>query len=255
MLRLLIHKLTNLQVFAYSGTELIGLAAAETKSPRESLPKAAKQVFWRIALFYIVSLLIVGLNVPYNDPKLLGSGSSSAAAAGVDVQASPFVLVIQNAGIKVLPSIINAVVLISTLSVANSSIYASTRTIQAMALSGYGPKFKKYVDKRGRPLGPIIFQMLVGFVAYLQLASSGLAVFDWLLSIGSLSSILTYFNINLAHFRFRQTFKAQGRNPHEIPWKSPLGRWGSIFGMFLSLVCLVGVFYSALFVSSPFRRR
>lgn len=233
-------------VFAYSGTELVGLAAAETKNPRKSLPKAAKQVLWRVALFYILNLLIVGLNVPFNDPQLLGSGSS-ADAAGVDSKASPFVLAIQNAGIKVLPSIINAVVLISSLSVANSCVYASTRTLQALAMTGWAPKFMAYVDRQGRPLGPVVAQMLFGLIAYIQLASSGLTVFNWLLSIGSLSATFMYLSINLSHVRFRQAFKAQGRSTDIIPWMSPLGIIGSITGTALALLCVVAVFYSALF--------
>ena len=207
-------------------------------------------MLWRVALFYIINLLIVGLNVPYNNPQLLGSGTS-ADAAGVDTKASPFVLAIQNAGIKVLPSIINAVVLISSLSVANSCIYASTRTVQALAMTGYAPKFMAYIDKQGRPVGPVILQLLFGVIAYIQLASTGLTVFNWLLSIGSLSATLMYFSINLAHFRFRQAFKVQGRSTDEIPWMSPLGTAGSIVGVILASICLVAVFYSALFVS-PF---
>ena len=80
--------------FAFSGTELVGLAAAETANPRKSLPTAVKQVFWRICLFYIVSLTLVGLLVPYTNDKLL-SGSSSA-----DATASPFVIAIESAGIS-----------------------------------------------------------------------------------------------------------------------------------------------------------
>ncbi len=242
-----------MQVFAYSGTELVGLAAAETRNPRKSLPKAAKQVLWRVALFYIVNLLIVGLNVPYTDPRLLGSGT--AASAGVDAAASPFVLAIQNAGIKVLPSIINAVVLISSLSVANSCTYASTRTVQALAMSGDAPRFLAYVDKQGRPLGPVIIQILFGFLAYIQLASTGLTVFNWLLSIGSLSATLMYWSINFAHFRFRRTFKVQGRSMEDVPWISPLGIYGSILGVFLASICLVAVFYSSLYVSPCYLNR
>ena len=78
--------------FAFAGTELVGLAAAETANPRKSLPTAVKQVFWRITLFYLVSLTLVGLCVPYNDPRLL-SGSSAS-----DITASPFVIAINNAG-------------------------------------------------------------------------------------------------------------------------------------------------------------
>ena len=78
--------------FAFSGTELMGLAAAETANPRKSLPLAVKQVFWRITLFYVISLTLVGLCVPYNSPRLLSATSSS------DVAASPFVIAINNAG-------------------------------------------------------------------------------------------------------------------------------------------------------------
>lgn len=235
-------------VFAYSGTELVGLAAAETKNPLKSVPKAAKQVLWRIALFYIINLLIVGLNVPYTDKQLLGSGV--AASAGVDTKASPFVLAIQNAGIRVLPSIINAVVLISSLSVANSCVYASTRVLQALCMTGNGPKFMAYVDSQGRPLGPVIAQMLFGFIAYIQLASTGLTVFNWLLSIGSLSATLMYWSINLAHIRFRRAIKVQGKTLDILPWKSPSGVAGSYVGVFLASLSLVAVFYSALYDAS-----
>jgi amino acid transporter len=71
--------------FAFGGTELVGLAAAETSNPRKSLPTAIKQVFWRITLFYMLSLTVVGLLVPYTDDRLLQSGRANAAA-------SPFVV-------------------------------------------------------------------------------------------------------------------------------------------------------------------
>merc|ERR1711868_279317 len=107
--------------FAFAGTELVGLAAAETSNPRKSLPKATKQVFWRITLFYVVSLVLVGCLVPYTDPRL-GLGSSS-----VDARASPFVIAIKNQGVSGLPSVMNVVIMIAVLSVGNSSVFASSR--------------------------------------------------------------------------------------------------------------------------------
>src|SRR5271156_3724939 len=97
--------------FSLAGTELVGLAAAETDNPRRNVPRAAKQVFWRIVLFYFTSLTVVACIVPFNHPQLLSKAHSA------DVRASPFVIAIQDAGIKVLPHIINAVILISVLSV------------------------------------------------------------------------------------------------------------------------------------------
>lgn len=85
--------------FAFAGTELVGLAAAETANPRKSLPTAIKQVFWRITMFYVVSLVLVGLLVNANDDRLV-NGSST-----VDARASPFVIAIVDAGITGLPSV------------------------------------------------------------------------------------------------------------------------------------------------------
>lgn len=79
--------------FSFSGTELVGLAAAETQNPRIELPKAIKQVFWRILLFYMVSLTIAGLLVRYDDPRLLGSSDT-------DANASPFVIAIRDGKLK-----------------------------------------------------------------------------------------------------------------------------------------------------------
>lgn len=176
--------------FAFSGTELVGLAAAETANPRKTLPRATKQVFWRITLFYMISLFLVGLLVPYTNPQLLNGTSS------VDVKASPFVIAIQNAGIKVLPSIFNAVILISVLSVGNSSTYGSTRTIAALAEIGQAPKIFAYIDKKGRPLVALVVALGLGCLAYINIAPVGTTVFNWLLALSGLSAFFTWY----AHF-------------------------------------------------------
>ena len=197
--------------FAYTGTELTGLAAAETANPQKEIPRASKQVVWRIAIFYIVNLFLVGLIVPENSPLYSGEGSSS--------RHSPFVIAIQLAGIKVLPSIFNAVILISVMSVANSCTFGSTRTIQALAANGtctiplffttlssytgMAPKFLSYIDGKGRPLAVVILQLLFGCLAFVNLAPTGGTIFNWLLSLSGLSILFIYGGIALAHIRFR----------------------------------------------------
>jgi amino acid transporter len=131
---------------AFGGTELVGMAAAETDNPQKTIPRATKQVFWRITLFYLVSLTIIGGLVPYTSPRLL-SGSSS-----YDASASPFVIAIEDAGIKVLPSIFNAVILSAVLSADNSAVYGASRTLCALAENGQAPKLFTYIDRKGRPL-------------------------------------------------------------------------------------------------------
>lgn len=172
--------------FAFSGTELVGLAAAECENPRRTIPRATKQVFWRITIFYMVSLAIIGCLVPHTNPQLLNSASN------VDIKASPFVIAIQNAGIKVLPSIMNAVILISVLSVGNSSTYGSTRTLAALAEIGQAPSTFAYIDKKGRPLVTLVVALLMGCLAYVNMASVGSTVFNWLLAISGLSAFFTW---------------------------------------------------------------
>jgi amino acid transporter len=112
-----------------------------------------------------VNLFILGLIVPSNSTVLLGS-------SGANTKASPFVLAIELAGVHGLPSVFNAVITISVISVANSATYASTRTIQALAMNGMAPKFLAYVDKKGRPIQTIILQLLLGLLAFATKAAS-----------------------------------------------------------------------------------
>lgn len=81
--------------FAFAGTELVGLASAESSNPRKSLPKACKQVFWRITLFYVICLTLVGILVPYDNTDLFDAENTASA--------SPFVIAIKLGGISGLP--------------------------------------------------------------------------------------------------------------------------------------------------------
>ncbi|KAI0024939.1 amino acid permease [Xylariomycetidae sp. FL0641] len=228
--------------FAFGGTELVGLAAAESVNPRRAIPLAAKQVFFRIAFFYIVNLFVLGLILPSTDPRL-------EHASGSNSKFSPFVLAIQDAGIAVLPSIFNAVITISVISVANSCTFGSTRTMQAMAERGMAPKILAYVDKAGRPLWCIAIQLVFGLLGYVGVAPDGLTAFDWLLALSGLAYFFVWGSCCLAHIRFRLAWTAQGRRLDAIPYRAPLGIWGSAVGFALVWVCLVATFYNALYPS------
>lgn len=218
--------------FAFAGTELVGLAAAETLNPRKSLPTAIKQVFWRISLFYIVALTLVGLLVPYTDQRLLSADGNANAAA------SPFVIAIENAGIEILPSVMNIVILVAVLSVGNSSVFGSSRTLAALADQGQAPAILSYVDRRGRPLVAIIAVLSVGLLAYLADLDTQSTVLDWLLAISGLSSIFTWASICLAHIRFRKAWALNGHSLRELAFRSQCGVWGSWVGLVLNLLVL-----------------
>jgi len=227
--------------FAFSGTELVGLASAETANPRKTIPRATKQVFWRITIFYIVSLTLIGCLVPYNSPRLLNKSSD------YDASASPFVIAIEDAGIKVLPSIFNAVILCAVLSVGNSSVYGASRTLCALAECGQAPKILAYIDRKGRPLSSVVLSMLLGFIAYVNCAQVGVQVFNWLLALSGLSSFFTWGSICACHIMFRLAWKAQGHTLDELAFTAPFGIWGSCFGLLLNVLCLIAQFYIAVF--------
>ncbi|KAI4110185.1 MAG: hypothetical protein L6R37_000078 [Teloschistes peruensis] len=230
--------------FAFAGTELVGLAAAETANPRRSLPTAVKQVFWRICLFYIVSLLLVGLLVPYTDPRLIGQSS-------VDAKASPFVIAIRDAGIKGLDSVMNVVVMISVLSVGNSSVYGSSRTLCALAEQGQAPQFLAYIDRRGRPLKAIGVASVIGLLAFLAASERETDVFIWLQALSGLSSIFTWGSICLAHIRFRRAWRLQGRSLNELAYRSQAGVVGSWIGFLFNVLVLIAQFWTGFAPVKP----
>ncbi|KAK9328468.1 amino acid permease-domain-containing protein [Lipomyces starkeyi] len=225
--------------FAFAGTELVGLAAAETANPRKTLPSAVKQVFWRITLFYIVALTLVGLLVPYDNERLLGASS-------VDATASPFVIAITNAGISGLPSVMNVVIMIAVLSVGNSSIYGCSRTLACLAEMNQAPKFLAYIDKSGRPLAGVIVTSLFGLLAFVAASPKEGDVFNWLLALSGLSSIFTWGSVCLAHILFRRAWKVQGHSLDELAFKSHPGVIGSYLGLILNILVLIAQFWIAV---------
>ncbi|CZR58012.1 probable amino acid transport protein GAP1 [Phialocephala subalpina] len=225
--------------FSFSGTELVGLAAAETHNPSKALPTAIKQVFWRIALFYIVSIAIVGLLVPYTSPQLISRNS-------VDSKASPFIIAIQSAGISGLDSVMNAVVMIAVLSVANSSMYGATRTLQALAEQGQAPRILAYVDRKGRPLVSIGVASACGLLAYLYVSPVRGPAFTWLLALSGLSSIFTWCSICWAHIQFRKAWIQQGNSLSDLVYQSPIGVTGSWIGLISLILILVAQFWVAI---------
>jgi len=225
--------------FAFTGTELVGLAAAEAANPRKSLPTAIKQVFWRITLFYIVALTLIGLLVPYNHPDLLGAKSMA------DAGASPFVIAIESAGIRVLPGVMNSVILVAVLSVGNSAVFGSSRTLAALADQRQAPRILGYVDRRGRPLVAILVASIVGLLGYLADLESQSDVLNWLLAVSGLSSIFTWGSICLAHIRFRKAWAAKGRTLNQLAFTSQAGVPGSWLGLIFNFIVLVAQFWTA----------
>ncbi|TDZ25409.1 Amino-acid permease inda1 [Colletotrichum orbiculare MAFF 240422] len=226
--------------FSFAGTELVGLAAAESKNPLKSLPGAIKQVFWRITLFYILGLFFVGLLVPYNDPTLMNSDNAYADGA------SPFVIAANHAGLYGYDHFMNSIILISVLSLGVSCVYGGSRTLTALAQQGYAPKLFSYIDKSGRPLPSVVLHLVCGALAYITLDTGGNKVFSWLLSMSALAALFTWGSICLAHIRFRKAWAYHGHTVDEIPFKAALGVTGSWIGLSLCILVFIAQTYVAI---------
>ena len=223
--------------FAFAGTELVGLAAAETANPRKSLPTACRQVFWRITLFYVVSLTLIGLVVPYNEPRLIGSTSSNS-------KASPFVIAIKDAGIKGLDSVMNVVIMLAVLSVGNSAVYGSSRTVTALAEQGQAPQIFRYIDRKGRPLVSILLAASTGLLAFLACTDKEEDAFVWMQALSGLSSIFSWGSICLAHIRFRRAWQRQGYTLKDLPFVSQAGVPGSYIGFGFNILIIAAQFWT-----------
>ncbi|CCD24530.1 histidine permease NDAI_0D02160 [Naumovozyma dairenensis CBS 421] len=227
--------------FSYSGIEMTAVSAAESKDPRRTIPKAAKRTFWLITASYITILTLIGCLVPYDEPRLL-SGSSS-----VDAASSPLVIAIENGGIKGLPSLMNAIILISIISVANSAVYACSRCMVAMAHIGNLPQVLKHIDKKGRPVNAILFTLFFGLLSFVAASDKQAEVFTWLSALSGLSTIFCWMAINISHIRFRQAMKKQRKSLDELPYLSQTGVWGSWYGVIVLFLVLIVSFWTSLF--------
>ncbi|KAI5475317.1 hypothetical protein MNV49_001619 [Pseudohyphozyma bogoriensis] len=220
--------------FTYQGTECVVLAAGEASNPTKQIPKAVRRVMYRIMFFYVVGILIIGMLVPYTNENLL-SGTGNAAS-------SPFVIAIENAGIKGLPSLINACILTSAWSAGNTYIYTSSRTLYALAVTGQAPRFLLRTSKNGNPYLCVGITACFGLLAYLSVGSGGSeAAFTWLQNMTTVAGLLCWANICWSYIGMHKALKAQGVDRNTLPFKAPFQPYLSYFSM---IACLVITFFS-----------
>ncbi|KAF7164855.1 hypothetical protein CNMCM5623_009282 [Aspergillus felis] len=201
-------------VFAYSGIQNITIPAAETRFPRQSIPEATKRVLWRIFLFYVLSIFMIGLVVPSNDPTLLQlTGTASE---------SPFVIAARRAGIKVAPSVINAAILTSAWSAGNSYILFASRILYGMAMHGHAPVVFKRLNQFSVPYVAICCVGSFMCLGYMSLSHSATIVFQWLRNVVAVATLVDWVIVCIVYLRFYYGCKKQGVDRHkELPWAAP----------------------------------
>ncbi|KAF8271957.1 general amino acid permease 1 [Lactarius quietus] len=188
--------------FSMCGMEIITLAAAETRNPRKNLVTAMRTVFFRIFISYVLTGLVVGMLIPSNDPDLFKKSGNAGQ--------SPFVLVFNQAGIKVLPHIVNAMVVTSAFSCANGMLFSASRLLFALGVQGQAPKVVTKVTRGGVPYVAILTGGVFSFLAFLNVNNSSGKVFNWFINLSAVGSLLNWLMIGVTYLRFYYGLKAQG---------------------------------------------
>ncbi|OBZ70069.1 Lysine-specific permease [Grifola frondosa] len=202
--------------FSYGGVELVSLAAGESANPHKTVPSAIRATFFRIVLFYLLTILTIGLNINWKDPTLLTSADNS------DVAASPITVVFMRAGFGAASHVINAVLLTAVLSATNSCFYASSRMLLSMARSGHAPRVFGWVNSRGVPVPALLMALAVSFLTFLTTIWGEGIVFTWFLNLTGISALLVWGSVGGISLRFRQAWRVQDRPLEDLPYRQPL---------------------------------
>jgi lysine-specific permease len=221
--------------FSFQGTEVIGIAAGESENPRTTIPKAIKQIFWRILLFFVLSLFIMTLLIPYTSTQLSGS----------DVFTSPFTLVFKEIGISMAATFINAVLLIVILSAANSGMYVATRMFWYLASKGHVHSFFSKLNKRGVPVYALALTTLVTTLTFLSSTFGNGTVYFWLINAASLSGFIAWIGIAVSHYRFRQAYLKQGKDINDLPFVAKGYPYSSLSALIFCFIIVAGQNYQA----------
>lgn len=224
--------------FSFQGTELIGIAAGESSNPARNIPKAIRQVFWRILLFYILAIFIIGMIIPYTSPNLLRNDVA-------DIGVSPFTLVFERAHLTFAAAIINAVVLTAVLSAGNSGMYASTRMLYALAKDGKAPRCFARLSAHGVPRNALYATTVVAMLCFLTSIFGNKTVYLWLLNTSGIIGFIAWLGIAISHYRFRKGYIYQGHNLSDLPYHSKFFPFGPIFAFILCAFVILGQNYEA----------
>lgn len=214
-------------IFSYQGSELVGIAAGETEEPEKNIPKAIRTILVRIVVFYIASIIVLSAIFPASELGLL---------------ASPFVTMMEIAGVPYAAGIMNFVILTAILSVGNSCLYASTRLLWAMANEGMAPKVFGRLSKRKVPIAALLFTMTFSLLSLLTSVMDADAVFILLMSIAGISVTISWMGIATSQLMFRRKYLKAGRKLEDLKYKVP-------FYPYVPLSCIAFCFLILVFLA------
>lgn len=218
-------------VYSFGGISAISFFGGETQNPRRAIYTAGKRIFYRVFVLYMLTVFGLTLILSANDKDI---ASSTGDATG-----SPFVIAIKRAGIKALPSIINALVLSSAFSASNLSLVLTSRNLFALASKGQAPKIFLKTNKRGLPYYGVILTGLFLPLSFMSASSGSSTVFSWFQSLTSANLLIGWISISVAHICMQRALKAQGYTRDALPYKMPFADIGAYVSLVVFAILLI----------------
>lgn len=245
---LLPHGITGLLMtmitvnFSFQGTELIGIAAGESKEPEKTIPQSIRNTVWRTLVFFILAIFILAGMIPHEQAGVIES---------------PFVVVFDSIGIPYAADIMNFVVLTALLSVANSGLYAATRMLYALSNEGMASKKLAAVTKKGIPMNALSITFAIALLSLLSGFFAENTVFMVLLSIAGLGAQVGWISISASQLAFRRHYLKNGGKLEDLKFRTPLYPIVPIVSLVLNLTVLVSLAFDpeqriALYCGIPF---
>ncbi|KAK8168740.1 amino acid permease/ SLC12A domain-containing protein [Phyllosticta citrichinensis] len=204
--------------FAIAGPDYVSMAAGEAENPRVVMPRAYKAVFYRLTSFFVLGALCVGINVPYDDPEMKAAFTNGEPGAA----ASPYVVAMNRLGIKVLPDIVNAMVLTAAFSAGNSYVYCASRSLYGMSLEGKAPKFLRKCTRNGVPIYCVLVVLAISLLSFLQVTNKTAEVLQWFINLITASQLINFSVMCATYLCFRRALQKQGISRDSLPYKG----WG-----------------------------
>lgn len=211
----------------YSGTEMVGITAGESKNPARDVPKAVGSVLWRVVIIFLGGIFFLTIAVPYNDPNLLSASSKTAR--------SPFVIAFTRVHANAGAHAVNAVILVTIFSAVNASLYVGSRTLYGLAQEGQAPQIFLRTTKRGVPIVALVFMNLIGFLSLLNLSAGAGKVYSWVVSMTGVATFITWSLICFCQIRLRTAFRLQEFDLALLPYRVPFFPYISYAGLLANL--------------------
>lgn len=212
--------------FAFSGTELIGVAAGETKNPAENVPKAINAAIWRLLIFFVGTIIVISALLPFQVAGLGGEGVSS----------SPFVTVFKYIGIPYADDIIRFVIITALLSAANSGLYAASRMMWSLSDQRQLPSIFSKLSKSGTPIIALIVTMFGAIPGLLSEHFAPETIFKNLLGVAAFTMVIVWMSICLSQFNFRRQWYKAGHTVKDLKFAAPLYPIVPILGFVFCLI-------------------